>query len=168
MKAKGIAGLAFAGLAAVALLLAEGSPLGAEATVDRIVQAPEPESPPQSGNGEEHAESTMDEKAANGSWSPSAVGFTMRAGKLYLVTADSDGAARLASSVIDDGGTPLFRCGDDAAPGGSGDENGFTALELRAYGGSGALPPLSQDGRLLETQQDGPRLPCSLTDVGGD
>ncbi|MFD2420499.1 hypothetical protein [Amycolatopsis pigmentata] len=143
------------GLGVAGLFALEQSPDGNAATAARIVQAP-----PTAANGKTAAgsgSSTSDSGSQNDG-DRVAVGFTTVGGKLYLVTAENAGATRLFRDTTVAGKPLGFQC----AAGSPGD---FAAWELRSYGGSGSLPPLSKDGRLLTAQPDGSRLPCTLTEV---
>lgn len=152
MNGKLITAATLGALALVVLLTGQSSRTGTGADELRIVRAPAmPDRAP--------ARSTSDRTT------PVAVGFTLFGGALYLVTAETGEAAELVSSVTAGGAEPVFGCRDPAA---TGTRGRFTAWELRAHGGSGALPPLPEDGRLLTARPEGRRLVCELTNAQGN
>lgn len=152
----------------VVLLTGQSSRTGTDADELRIVRAPAvPAATPSgsSGTGSHHGEDGGTAESTSDSTAPVAVGFTLFGGTLYLVTAETGEAAELVSSVTAGGAEPVFECQDPAA---TGTRGRFAAWELRAHGGSGALPPLSEDGRLLTARPDGRRLVCELTNAQGN
>lgn len=168
MNGKLITAATLGGLVLVVLLTGRSSRTGTDADELRIVRAPAmpgATASGTSGTGSPHGEHGGTAGSTSDSAEPVAVGFTLFGGTLYLVTAETGEAAELVSSVTAGGAEPIFGCQDPAA---TGTRGRFAAWELRAYGGSGALPPLSEDGRLLTTRPDGRRLVCELTNAQGN
>ena len=86
------------------------------------------------------------------------VGFTMHGGRLYVVTARTDAAAKAASTAADKGTNLSFVCTMTTEKG-----QAFQAWPLRNAGSGGFLPDLSRDGEFLIAPHGGEALSCSLS-----
>jgi hypothetical protein len=164
VKSKLAIAAAFGGLALVALYVIErpaGTPVAAP---ERIVQAPvslDSMAGDSSGTNQLQLSGKAVGEVQNLTGA-SQVGLTVINGKLYMITADTAGAAAL-SAMAATGSPPLFRCGDSQA--------GDTAQHFAAW----ALPSYSASDATQSTEdwnsadrQSGMRLACTLASGQGN
>lgn len=167
MKGKLVASCALSGLVVAALLTLEGSPSeSTDAVANRIVQAPPTAADARSAAIQRNVQAGDPQADPGGSHT--AVAVTMIGGTLYLVTADTDDAAKAAAATVAGGDPPEYRCdqaaGTESSPG---PEARFSARPIPAYGGTGALPPMTRNFRLMDEPASGAHLTCTLINAPG-